>query len=158
MGCKSMKPITTVNYVDLKKFMGSWYVIGVKPTFIEKDAYNSIESYEMNDDGTIKTTFTFNKGSLKGPLKTYNPTGFVVDKKSNAVWDMQFIKPFKAEYRVIYLKKDYSQTVIGRTKRDYVWIMARKPYIEQKDYDSILRFLQNEGYDISKIKRVEHNR
>jgi len=157
-GCSTMKPITTVKYVDLNRFMGSWYVIGVIPTFIEKNAFNSVETYELNKDGSIKTTFTFNENSLKGPLKKYNPKGFIVDKKSNAVWNMQFVWPFKAEYRIIYLNDDYTQTVIGRTKRDYVWIMARKSFIEEKEYLAIIDFLKKERYDISKIIKVKHNR
>ena len=115
-----MKPIHTVNYVDLRRFMGDWYVIANIPTFIETDAFNAIESYRLDKDGTIATTFRFNKGSLDGPLKEYHPRGFIRDTQTNAVWGMQFIWPFKAEYRIVYLNEDYSVTVIGRTKRDYV--------------------------------------
>jgi apolipoprotein D and lipocalin family protein len=149
-----MKPIYTVETVDLKRFMGDWYVIASIPTFIEKDAYNAMESYRINEDGTVATTFTFNKGSMDGPLKKYTPRGFIKDKSSNAVWGMQFIWPFKAEYRIIFLSEDYSITVIGRTKRDYVWIMAREPEISSAQYASISKFLEEQGYDIGKLQRV----
>lgn len=69
---------------------------------------------------------------------------------------MQFFWPFKAEYRIIYLTEDYSQTVIGRTKRDYVWIMARKPVMPAEDYHRILDFLKAQGYDLSKLRKVPH--
>ncbi len=157
-GCQTLKPIHTVEYVDLNRFMGDWYVIANIPTFIEKDAYNAIESYRLDDDGTVATTFSYNKGSLDGPLKEYHPRGFIRDKKSNAVWGMQFIWPIKAEYRIIYLANDYSQTVIGRSKRDYVWIMAREPAISDKDYEYILNFLQEQGYDIRKLQKVPQGR
>ena len=153
-GCQTLKSIHTVEYVDLNRFMGDWYVIANIPTFIEKDAYNAIESYRLDDDGTVATTFRYNKGSLDGPLKEYHPRGFIRDKKSNAVWDMQFIWPFKAEYRIIFLSEDYSRTVIGRSKRDYVWIMAREPAIPDEEYDAILGFLQEQGYDIKKLQKV----
>lgn len=149
-----MKPIHTVEYVDLKRFMGDWYVIANIPTFIEKDAYNAIESYRLKDDGTVTTTFRFNKGSLDGPLKEYHPRGFIRDQKSNAVWGMQFVWPFKAEYRIIFLSDDYTTTVIGRSKRDYVWVMAREPVISDEEYDSILSFLLEQGYDIKKLQKV----
>ena len=110
----------------------------------------------LEDDGTVATTFRFNKGSLDGPIKEYNPRGFIRDKTSNAVWGMQFIWPFKAEYRIIYLADDYSQTVIGRSKRDYVWIMARKPSIPDKDYEQILRFLTDQGYKLDDLRKVPH--
>jgi len=155
-GCQTMKPIHTVDKVDLNRFMGDWYVIASIPTFIEKDAFNAIESYRLDDDGTVATTFKFNKGSFDGPLKKYHARGYVRDKGSNAVWGMQFIWPFKAEYRIIFLSEDYSQTVIGRTKRDYVWIMAREKTIPADEYEEILKFLQEQNYDIENISEVPH--
>jgi apolipoprotein D and lipocalin family protein len=149
-----MKPIHTVEHVDLDRFMGDWYVIANIPTFIEKDAYNAIETYRLDDDGTVATTFKFNKGSPDGPLKTYHPRGYIRDKASNAVWGMQFIWPFKAEYRIIFVSEDYSKTVIGRSKRDYVWIMAREPAISDDEYASITNFLQEQGYDIKDLQKV----
>jgi len=154
LGCQTMKPIETVDYVDLNRFMGDWYVIASIPTFIETDAYNAVESYRLEKDGTVATTFRFNKGSLDGPLKEYHPRGFVRDTQSNAIWGMQFIWPFKAEYRIIYLSEDYSTTVIGRTKRDYVWIMAREPSIPDEKYAFFLKFLKEQDYDISKLQKI----
>jgi apolipoprotein D and lipocalin family protein len=153
-GSQNLKPIDTVEHVDLKRFMGDWYVIANIPTFIETDAYNAIETYQMNDDGSIATTFTFRKGSADGDSKQYNPTGFIVDQESNALWDMQFIWPFKAEYRVIYLDDDYQTTIIGRSKRDYVWLMSRASSIDENSYQSLLSFIESQGYDINKVQRV----
>ena len=151
-----MEPIHTVSRVDLNRFMGDWYVIASIPTFIEKNAFNAVESYRLAEDGTIDTTFTFNKGGFDGPLKMYRPRGFVRDEDSNAVWAMQFIWPFKAEYRIIYLSEDYSHTVIGRTKRDYVWIMARQPSISDAAYQRIVEFLEEQNYDPEKLRMVPH--
>ena len=67
---------------------------------------------------------------------------------------MQFVWPFKAEYRIIFLSDDYSKTVIGRTKRDYVWIMAREPAISDEEYNAILGFLREQGYDLKKLQKV----
>jgi apolipoprotein D and lipocalin family protein len=67
---------------------------------------------------------------------------------------MQFVWPFKAEYRIIYLTDNYSQTVIGRSKRDYVWIMAREPSIPDEDYERILKFLMDQGYKLDDLRKV----
>jgi apolipoprotein D and lipocalin family protein len=155
-GCQSIKPIYTVEAVDLKRFMGDWYVIASIPTSIEKTAFNAVESYRLNEDGTVGITFTFNKGSLEGPFKKYQYRGFIRDKASNAVWDYQIFWPFKSEGRVIYLAADYSQTVIGRSKRDHVWIMARTPSISDEDYRKILRFLTEQGYQLDNLRKVSH--
>jgi len=147
-------PLPLAEKVDLRRFMGDWYVIANIPTFIEKDAHNAVESYRLNPDGSIATTFTYRADGFQGPLKRHEPTGFVIDKESNAVWGMQFIWPIKADYRISYLKPDYSQTIIGRQARDYVWIMARTPQIPEADYQALVEFLEKNGYDISKLQKV----
>ena len=75
VACRSGPPIYTVDSVDIDRFMGDWYVIASIPTFIEKEAYNALESYRLSENGTIETTFSFNKGAFDGPLKVYRPLG-----------------------------------------------------------------------------------
>ena len=154
VGCSSPSPIQTASYVDLDRFMGDWYVIANIPTFIEKNAFNAVESYRLNDDGTVATTFRFREGSFKGEEKTYRPTGFIVDNRSNAVWGMQFLWPIKSDYRIVFVAEDYSQTIIGRNQRDYLWIMARTPQIPNEDYQLLLNKASELGYDISDIQKV----
>lgn len=155
-GCQSVRlpPLTTVERVDLARFMGDWYVIANIPTFIEQGAHNAVESYRLAADGTIETTFTFRADSFDGEEKRYTPRGFVLDRDSNAVWGMQFVWPIKADYRIVYLNPDYSRTVIAREKRDYVWIMAREPSIPESDYRAILDFIAAQGYDPARIQKV----
>jgi apolipoprotein D and lipocalin family protein len=146
--------VPVVDKVDLDRFMGPWYVIGVIPTFIEKDAYNAIESYELAADGTIKTTFTLNKGAFDGPAKVYEPKGFVIPGTNNAIWGMQFIWPIKAEFVISHLDADYTETIIARSARDYVWIMARTPVIDDARYAVLVKKVADMGYDTSKLVKV----
>ena len=152
----NLPSIATVPQVDLPKFMGDWYVIAAIPTAIETQSYNAIENYKLEADGSIATTFTFNKGSLDGKLKTYTPRGFVIKNSGNALWGMQFIWPIKAEYRIAYLNESYTQTIIARNARDYVWIMARSPTISDADYTALTAFVAKLGYDTSKLRKVPH--
>lgn len=154
--CATHQPMPVVESVDLERFMGDWYVIANIPTFLEKDAYNPVESYRLEDDGTIATTFTFNKGSLGGELKQYHPRGFVTDIQSNAVWGMQFIWPIKADYRIVYLDDDYEHTIIGRKARDFVWIMSRNSSISDKKYQSLVDEVGRLGYDLDGLRRAVH--
>jgi len=152
-GCQSVPTITTVDHVDIDRYMGDWYVIANIPTFLERDAYNAVERYSLREDGTIDTVFTFNKGGFDGKPRRYNPRGFI-RSDNNAEWGMRFVWPFKAEFLVLWLDEDYTQTVVGRSRRDYVWIMAREPQLPEADYQRILDFLAAEGYDIAKIQKV----
>ena len=156
-GCANapvMKPVELVAKVDVPRFMGDWYVIANIPTFLEKGAHNAKDTYTLAEDGTIPTTFSFNADAFNGPRKSYTSKGFVVEGSGGAVWGQQYIWPIKADYRIAYLSSDYSQTVIARDKRDYVWIMARTPTISQADLDKLIAFVGTQGYDTSKIQRV----
>ncbi|MEZ5459681.1 MAG: lipocalin family protein [Steroidobacteraceae bacterium] len=140
--------------VELQRFMGPWYVIANIPTVIEKGAHDAIETYRLDDDGTIATTFTFRKGGFDGPMKQYNPRGFVVPGTGNAIWGMRFIWPIKAEYVIAWVDTDYTETIIARSSLDYVWVMARTPTLPQDRYDALLARVRDLGYDMSKVQKV----
>jgi apolipoprotein D and lipocalin family protein len=146
-------PLETVSEVDIDQYMGDWYVIAHIPVFIEKDAYNAMESYRLEGE-RIETTFTFREGGFDGAEKTYNPNAIFTDTETNAVWGMQFVWPFRADFRIVYLDDEYTTTIIGRNKRDYVWIMAREPNIDEEKYDELVRLVGDMGYDTSKLRRV----
>jgi apolipoprotein D and lipocalin family protein len=154
--CQSprLPELRTVERVDLPRFMGDWYVIANIPTILERGAHNAVESYALEADGSIATTFTYRAGSFNGKRRQYHPRGFIIDRQTNALWGMRFIWPIKADYRITYLSDDYSQTVVGRQKRDYVWIMARTPRIPETDYDRLLALVAAQGYDVSRVQRV----
>lgn len=156
-GCASAParpPVELAPRVDLPRFMGDWYVIANIPTFLEKGAHNAVESYRLDPDGSIATTFTFNAGAPDGPRRTYHPRGFVRERGNNAIWGMQFVWPIEADYRIAYVAPDYSQTVIAREQRDHVWIMARTPTIPEADLQRLIDFAGRQGYDTSRIERV----
>jgi apolipoprotein D and lipocalin family protein len=153
--CRSSHPpLTTEPKVELARFMGDWYVIANIPTSLERGAHNAIESYALEADGSIATTFTFRKDAFDGELKRYCPRGFVRDTGSNAIWGMQFLWPIKADYRIVYVSPDYQRTIIGREKRDNVWIMARTPQLSDAEFQDLRARVAREGYDMTQLAPV----
>jgi apolipoprotein D and lipocalin family protein len=152
--CSSAPAIPVASHVDLQRFMGDWYVIANIPTSAEKGAHNAVESYRLDKDGSIATTFTFREGSFEGPQRVMRPRGFVRDRASNAVWGMQFVWPIKAEYLVAHVDEGYTDTIIARSRRDYVWIMARTPQLAEADLARLTQRVADLGYDTSKLERV----
>lgn len=149
-----LPPVALVPHVDLPRFMGDWYVIANIPTFLEKGAHNAKDSYRLAPDGTILTTFSFNADAADGPAKQYGSRGYVTDTSTNAIWGQQYVWPFKADYRISYISTDYSETVITRAKRDYVWIMARTPTIPEADLARLKAFVQSQGYASDSLQFV----
>ena len=148
------RPIEPVAHVDLDRFMGDWYVIASIPTRFDRGAYNAVESYALGRDNRIDTVFRYRQDGFEGDLRTMTPTGFVREDTGNAVWGMQFVWPIKAEYVIVDLAPDYSRTIIGRSKRDYVWLMARTPSLPQDQLDAAIARIKALGYDTSKLRTV----
>lgn len=153
-GCRS---VTLAPYalprVDLERFMGDWYVIANIPTPFVKNAYNAVQTYRLEANGTIATTFTFSEGGFDGRKRTLSPRGYVREGTSNAEWGLQF-GPVLAEYLIAYVNTDYTETVIARSSRDFVWIMARTPVIPDSEYDRLVGKVAAWGYDTEKLERV----
>lgn len=133
--------------------MGDWYVIAEIPTPFEGNAYNAVEKYTRNPDGTITATFTFREGGFDGKEKTFHPKAIVGEDGSNAIWGMRF-GPILAEYLIVSLDEDYTQVVVARNARDFVWIMARTPTMPDADYARLVEQIGKWGYDTKKIRLV----
>ena len=155
-GCSTARvPPPVVNrQVDLQRFMGPWYVVAGQFTWLERDAWNGIETYRLEPDGTIATTYTFRKGGVDGPLKSYHPSAIVLDRESNTKWGMQFLWPFRATYLILFLDDEYRYTAIGEPDRKYLWIMARDPVIPDEMMRTITQRLTDIGYDAGKFVRM----
>ena len=155
---RKLPPLALAPKVDLNRFMGDWYVIASIPTRFEKGAHNPLESYRLDADGTIATTFTFNAGANDGPSRTFTSRGYVLDGASNAIWGQQYIWPIKADYRIAFVSDDYAMTVVAREKRDFVWIMARTPRISDEALARLTDFVAKQGYDPAQLVRSPHGR
>jgi apolipoprotein D and lipocalin family protein len=156
-GCGSV-PMNAAPNVDIPRYMGDWYVLGHIPTSNEKEAWNGVESYRLRagTKDVVEVTFSFRRGAFDGPLETMHATGYV-NEGDPGRWGMHFYwwqGPFRFEYIVADVDSEYNEVVIGRSARDYVWIMARTPEIPEASWARLIRVVEKAGYDSSKIRRV----
>jgi apolipoprotein D and lipocalin family protein len=84
------------------------------------------------------------------------PTGYV-SAEDPAVWGMKFYwwqGPFRFEYLIVHVDPEYRETVIGRSARDYVWVMARTPSLPDADWARLEGIVKEAGYDPARLRRV----
>ena len=148
--------IRPVPHVDLTRFMGTWYLVGGIPTAFERDAWNAVETYTLLEDGSIRTTLSFNQGGADGPRKHIEAPARVRPGTNNAVWDVRVFGPVKAQYVVAWLRDDYSLTLVARDARDYAWVFARTPAVAEADLEPVRQHLGRLGYDLAKWRTVPH--
>ena len=140
-GCASKPPLKAVEYVDLPRFMGDWWVLAHIP-------------YWLRPDGKMDNIFSYRKGGFDGPEKVMNGIAWVVDKKSNAEWRVQFLWPIALPYYVLYLDPDYRFMAVGHPSRDYGWVMARDKRMSEADYAVVMKALEAQGYDPTQFRKV----
>lgn len=157
-GCSHNQPPNQklASQVDIDAFMGKWYVHGYTPTAIDQNAWNGTETYERQDNGKIKTTYEFRKGSSDGKRKTYHPVGRVVNTDTNAEWRMRFFGIISAAYYILYVDADSQYTVIGHPNKRYAWIMSREPTIDEEKYTTLRNELVERDYDLTDFERMRH--
>jgi len=155
-GCAQAKhpPITPVSSVDLPRFMGRWYVIGIIPTRLERGNHNPVETYRLDSKGQVCTWYRYRPGGFQAPVKLLASTGLVQPGTGNAEWKVRFFGLFKAQYLIGWLAPDYSQVMVVRDARDYLWYMARTPSVPDADYQAMLQRAAALGYDTTRIERV----
>jgi len=143
-----------VDQMDIEKFLGSWYVVGLLPSAFEKGAANGIETYSLDKKGNIRVEYVFYKGGPGGKRTVMHQKGWIVDEVKKTEWKVQPLWPLKLPYLIIDLAEDYRYTVVGTDNYRYVWIMSRTPDISEGDYAGILSRLAVRGYRISDIQRM----
>jgi apolipoprotein D and lipocalin family protein len=148
------KPLEVVPYVDLGRYIGTWYEIGTIPQRFQKDCVAVTATYTLRDDGAISVLNKCRKKTLDGELKEAKGKAWIVDKKTNAKLKVRFFWPFKGDYWIIELDADYQYAVVGHPGREYLWILCRTPQMEESLYQDLLQRIANKGYDLSLIKRT----
>lgn len=154
--CKSNQKLETVPYVDLYKYLGVWYEIALYPNSFQKNCTNTTAEYILTDKNYIKVINRCNKDSVNGLAKSIVGKAFVTKNSNNSKLKVQFFWPFTGKYWIIGLADDYSWAVVSHPNRKYLWILARKPDINENTYQSILKLIKDKGFEINKLKKTIH--
>jgi len=152
---KTMKPVETVKFVDLSRYVGQWYEIARYPNRFQKGCVGSRATYTLRDDGRINVVNACYDKSFAGTLRSAKGKAWVVDTETNARLKVSFFWPFAGDYWIIDLGKDYEYAVIGHPKRKYLWILSRTPEMSDEVYQSILMRLQNQEYNTAQLIRTK---
>ena len=157
-GCSTTESnVKTVEKVEINKFMGDWYVLAGRFTFLEKDVHNGLETYTWNQDKErIDIAFTYNKGSFTGTKKSIPQKGWIYNQTTKAHWKVSPFWPLKLDYLIVALDKDYQWTAIGVPNQKYLWIMSRDWKDPKPTIEKAVKELTSQGYDAKNLVYVPH--
>ena len=154
-GCDVLIP-KTVDYVDLERYAGLWYEIARYDTSFDEDAVAVTAEYTLNDDGTVKVLNRGRVGSLAGAPTSIEGTARVVDTRTNSKLAVRFKRPeienFEFAYWIIELGADYDYAVVTNPTRSVLYILSRKPTMDEQFYNDLVASLARRGFDPEKIQ------
>jgi apolipoprotein D and lipocalin family protein len=148
------KPLEVVPYVDIQRYLGTWYEIATIPQRFQKGCVGVTAEYSLRRDGSISVVNTCRQGTLDGRVRQARAKAWVVDKKTNAKLKVRFFWPFTGDYWIIGLDADYQWAIVGHPSRNYLWILSRTPQMDDALYGQLLNLVAAMGYDLSKIKKT----
>jgi apolipoprotein D and lipocalin family protein len=155
-----LPPLQPAAHCNVDKFMGSWFVIGVKPTMFEKHNSNAVETYRRKEgsDDEIDIDFYYNKDTpITSKLCSLPQKGYIQgeNKNDSAEWKVSPMWPIKAPYLILEIDDEYKYTVVGYPSRDYCWIMSRHPVMPEETYQMLTKKLVDKHqYDLTGLRRV----
>jgi apolipoprotein D and lipocalin family protein len=146
--------LEVVSSVDIERYAGKWYEIASLPVSQQKGCYCTTAEYSIIDSTTIKVVNKCRKGSIEGEYDEAEGKAFVVEGSNNAKLRVQFFWPFRGDYWIIDLDKDYQYAVVGVPSRKYFWILSRSPKMDSEMLNSLLAKVKEKGFDISKAQQT----
>ena len=152
-GCAaSNEQLAAITDFHPEKYMGVWYEIARLPHYFERDMNYVEAEYSLNLDGTIRVENRGVRGNEKRKIVGKAKLKFPKRQPAAGELRVSFFGPFYSDYRIIELSPDYSYAVVTGSNRDYLWILARKPVMDQKQLDAILQRLREWNFDVGKLE------
>jgi lipocalin len=157
MFCKSKKDLPTVKNIDIERYTGLWYEIARLPNSFEKSLECVTARYILKENGKIEV---INSGHIiedRSKIKKAKGIAWIPDIKNNGKLKVRFFWPFKADYYILYLDKDYKYVLVGSPLMKYLWILSRNKKMEEEIYQMLIKKANELEFDTSQIIKVKQD-
>jgi apolipoprotein D and lipocalin family protein len=148
--------ISPVTGFDIHRYLGTWYEIARLDHSFERGLERVTAEYSYRDDGGIRVV---NRGfdPAKNRWKETIGKAYFVGDPSLGRLKVSFWGPFYGAYNIIDLDiKNYSYSLVCGPKKSYLWILARKPYMEESLKSELITKAKALGFETDKMIYVSH--
>lgn len=157
-GCTSVPDgIQPVENFDSEQYLGTWYEIARFDHSFERGLNNVTATYTRRDDGGIDV---LNRGYNKTTSEWDEAQGkaYFVGEQTVGHLKVSFFGPFYASYVIMGLDQQaYQYSMVTGPSKDYFWLLARRPTMDQDMLTKLVKYAEQNGYDTGKLIWVEHN-
>lgn len=147
-------PLHTVPFVDLPRYMGTWYEIASYPQRFQRGCMATTATYTLRGAGEVEVVNRCRLHSVGGPEKVARGRARVADPVTNARLKVQFFWPFWSDYWIIELAPDYSWAAVATPDRDGLWVLSRTPHMDDETFAGIVTRVVRQGFEIGRLNRT----
>jgi apolipoprotein D and lipocalin family protein len=163
LAAQSTGPVTTVDHVDLGRYVGTWFEIARFPNRFQRQCAGNVRAtYTRRQDGRIDVTNECR--AENGSTIAARGIARVVDPRSQAKLKVRFAPAFLSflpfvwgDYWVIGLANDYSWAVVGDPGHKYLWILSRTATLDASAYAQAMERARANGFDTTRLVRTQQN-
>ena len=136
--------------VELARYAGTWHEIARMPHFFQRKCARDVTATYTPMPGFVKVVNRCVEAD--GTAMSVEGKAFVTDAPRNRRLKVGFFEilgwmPFKGDYWVLALDRDYRWVIVGGPDRKYAWILARPPALDAPTRARIDDLLRANGYD-----------
>jgi apolipoprotein D and lipocalin family protein len=157
-GCTGVPDgIETVDGFELDRYLGTWYEIARLDHRFERGLNNVTANYSRRDDGGVRV---LNRGYDvgKGEWDEAEGKAYFTGDPSVGQLKVSFFGPFYGGYNIVALDQaNYRYSMVVGPSREYLWILARQPVLDQATVDALLGLASELGFPVDELIFVEHN-
>lgn len=148
-----LTPMATVPSVDLNRYLGNWYQVSMIPnTFQKMCVADTQANYALADTWTGDSIRVTNRcRTVDGSIETAQGVAKVVEGSNNAKLKVSFFRPFYGNYWVLALGDTYDWVLVGEPKRQFAWVLSRKPVLEKTSLEAAYTQAEKLGYTRSQF-------
>jgi apolipoprotein D and lipocalin family protein len=150
---RGLPPLPTVADVKLERYLGMWFEVASFPQSFQRGCTQTTARYAQRPDGDIEVT---NRCVVDDKEEIAVGRARLPDPNKPARLEVSFFGPFWADYWIVELGADYDYAVVGHPSRDYLWILSRKPTLDDATYADVLRRLEANGYETARLQKTAH--
>ena len=158
------QPLQVVPSIDLARYAGTWYEIARFPNRFQQTCVGDVTAtYTLLDNGDVKVINRCRKDDggwaeadgIARRLSEDEPNSKLQVRFAPA-W-LSFLPFVWGDYWVIDLADDYSCALVGGPDREYLWLLARTPSLDDSSYTRLLQTAREQGFDTLRLVRTSHS-
>lgn len=144
--------LTTVEKVDLGRYLGKWYEVARLPQRYEKDCIEATAEYRPSKkEGKIAVRNSCRKLSCDSEPVSVEGTARVVDPVNFSKLKVSFFWPFEGDYWILKLHPNYEYAVVGAPSRKALWILSRTPHLDPSILIDLLSEFSGQGFPTERM-------